>query len=172
MSENVQYHAYSKESRVIWAFNISGHHQWKSNKKEIFNPKGDKGHYVTKTLFCKNTEVPFERSHFRISPTESKVRTSFNTWQLSTSDTVSILIGHRHTAHYQSTLLSLGNYLQSIVFIHVEVTSFLQAIAFVWMQKWRHVLIIVQHSRSCQQLGQLFSSFQRSFKSIYKNQGP
>ena len=32
------------------------------------------------------------------------------------------------------------------------------------------LIIVKQHSRSCQQLEQLFSSFQRSFKSFLKNQ--
>ena len=121
---------------VIWTFNIFGHLQSKNNKKEEAPHcyRRDAGPYLrsylipkvattlfNKTPFCKNTEVPFERSHFRISLTESKVRTSFNTRQLCTSDTILILIGHRRTAHYQSTLLSLANYLQSIVFIDVEV---------------------------------------------------
>ena len=122
---------------VIWTFNIFGHLQSKNNKKEEAPHcyRRDAAPYLrsylipkvattlfNKTPFCKNTEVPFERLHFRISLTESKVRTSFNTWQLCTSETILILIGRR-TAHYQSTLLSLGNYLQSIAFIHVEVTS-------------------------------------------------
>lgn len=137
VSENAQCHACSKESCVIWAFNIFGHHHSKSNKKEEAPHcyRRDAAPYLrtylipkvartlfNKTPFCKNTEVAFERSHFRISPTESKVRTSFNIWQLCTLDTLLILIGHRCTAHYQSTLLSLANYLQSIVFIDVEVT--------------------------------------------------
>ena len=138
MSENVQYHACSKESRVVWAFNIFGHHQSKNSKKEEAPHcyRRDAARYLrtylipkeastlfNKTPFWKNAEGPFERSHFGITPTDSKVRTSFNIWQFCTSDSILILIGHRRTAHYQSTLLSLGNYLQSKAFIHVKVTS-------------------------------------------------